>query len=351
MPSRGLVCICAAALAVAVACFYAIDKRIQYIAPQTRAGSPVFPELAGAVSEVTHIEITRNGRHFVLQRQGGHWQNMALAGYPAISAHVDSLITSLAGLTYISAKTTRPSLYARLQVEDPVLGAASTRCVLKTADGVELASLIAGRVSDNRIAPGRQGVYIRLPDDERSWLAEGVLDIARDAVQWSAREVVNIDAGLITALRVQQSDGHRIALEKSGTRMTLSNLPADSVVRNQYQIDYMSGLLESVTFTDVRPAAIDRPVKTSAYRAEVITDTGLMLEIQVDEVADDGSAWVRFMARAALESISDDSQQQIDRLNSALKGWSVRLPRKFADRLAIRLDDIIELKTNERLTQ
>ena len=125
-------------------------------------------------------------------------------------------------------RTSRSRLYRRLDVDDVTAGGKSTRLTLKDADGAVLADIIVGKPKNDVTGTDRQGVYMRLPGDERAWLVEGSLDVRHDAAEWSDRMVVDIDARSLTALTVRHADGEIVALHRDrpqDLKLTLKSLP------------------------------------------------------------------------------------------------------------------------------
>lgn len=228
MPTRGFLVLAVITMAAVIGCWIIVGSKYQTTAWDHEEGRLVFPELQHQVSKVAKIEVARAGGSFILERRGDGWANRDIGGFPARSAHVDGVIAALAGLKTIAPKTERSHLYPKLEVESVTTDAMSTRVVFRNVDDDVLADVIIGKPKEGAAGPGRHGVYIRLPGDEQAWLAEGVLDVRLDAADWSAREVVDIEAGALAELTVRQADGSVVALHRDrpdGPKLTLKNFP------------------------------------------------------------------------------------------------------------------------------
>lgn len=345
MPTRGLIVLAVATVATVAASGIAVDKRYRQTVLEARGGEVVFPAFHGRPGDVDEIEVGRAGAGFAIERRGDGWANAGLGGYPARAELVETVLSEIADLRYLEPKTARAALYPKLAVEDAGPGAGSTRLTLRDGDGGVVADLVVGKAGPRTTHADRAGVYIRLPGRERAWLAEGTLDVHRDAAGWSDREIVDIDARSIRALTVRHADGEVVDLhraEPGDRKLTLRNLPAGAVVAHQHQIDFMAGLLKGLSFVDARAGGPSDPAVAPGFEATVRTDDHLRITLRAGSPAEDGSLWAAIGADPAVDAeASDHARAEASRIASRLDGWLVKLPRRISDRLNIRLRDII----------
>ncbi len=350
MPTRGLLMLATVTAIVAASCWIALGKRYQESTLGQHEGKLVFPELQSQVNTISDIEVTRSTGQFVLSRQGNGWANMGIGGYPAQAAHIDQVIAALAGLRYVAPKTERNHLHPKLGVEDVAAGAVSTRVAIRNTTGALLADVIVGKPKQGGRASDQKGGYIRLPGDQRSWLAEGSPDVRFDAVEWSDREVINLEANGLTNLTLRHADGDVVALSRNkptAPKLNLKDPPAGTKVRHQFQIDYLAGLFEAVRFDDAKPIRADDLEMNPAFDVTAQSEGGLIVSLRAGEPEEDGSVWAVIDAEIAeIEPWSDQTKQDAARIDASFGGWAIRLPRKTADRLKIRLVDIVGPKTN-----
>lgn len=345
MPARGLSILAAVTVSAVVACGIAINAHYRDVVSEAQAGGLVFPELNARIDSVTHVAVSRAGDRFVLARRAGGWANMGIGGYPTTSARVEDVLGAAAGLEYVAPRTKRSHLHHKLWVEDVAAGAKSTRLTFRDASGTVLADVIVGKRKEAVPGRYRQGTYIRLPGDARAWLAEGSLEVHHDAPDWSDRTVVDIDAASLTALVVTHADGEVVALHRSrpgDRKLTLKDLPDGADVEHQYQIDYMSQLLQGLGFNDARRTDTAHSEAVPAFEAAAQSRGGLAVTLRAGAPQEDGSVWARIEATVSgKEPASDHARQEAARINADFDGWSIKLPRTFADRLRIRRGDII----------
>ena len=345
MPTRGLVVLAVATVTTVAASCIAVDGRYRQMVLEARGGEAVFPAFRGRRGSVAEIEVGRAGAGFALERRGDGWANTGLGGYSARAEPIETVLSEIAGLGYLEPKTARTVLYPKLGVEDAGSGAGSTRLTFRDGEGGVLADLIVGKARPRTANADRAGVYIRLPGRERAWLAEGILDVHRDAAGWSDREIADIDARSVRSMTVRHEDGEVIDLyraEPDDRKLTLRNLPAGAAVAHQHQIDFMAGLLQGLSFVDARAGGPSDPAVARGFEATVQSADHLRVTLRAGNPAEDGSLWAAVDAGLAVDvEASDHARAEASRIASRFDGWLLKLPRRISDRLEIRLHDII----------
>ena len=346
MPTRGLFVLAVVTVATVIASCIAVDQRHRETVLEGRGGEAVFPAIRGAAGGVAAIEVGRAGAGFALERRSDGWANTGLGGYPARPELIEAVLSEIGGLDYLDPKTTRAALYPKLAVEDVGLGARSTRLTLRDGDGGVLADLIVGKARPRTANSDRAGVYIRLPGRERAWLADGTLDVHRDAAGWSNRAIVDVDARSVRSLTVRHADGEVVDLfraEPDDRKLTLRNLPEGAAVAHQHHIDFMAGLLTELSFVDARAGGLSDPAVAPGFEVTVETADHLRVTLRAGNPAEDGTLWAAVDAGVVADAeASEQVRSEASRIASRLDGWIVKLPRRVSDRLEIRLHDIIE---------
>ena len=346
MPTRGLIVLALVTVATVAASGIAVDARYSPAVLEVEGGEAVFPAFRGGAGGVAALEVGRAGAGFALERRGDGWANTGLGGYPARPELIETVLSGIADLRYLEPKTARTALYPRLAVEDPGPGAGSTRLTVRDGGGGVLADLVVGKARPRNANAHRAGVYIRLPGRERAWLAEGTLDVHRDAPGWSDREIVDIDARSVRSMTIRHADGEVVDLHRADPgdrKLTLRNLPEGAVVAHQHHIDFMAGLLTGLSFVDARAGGPSDLAVAPGFEATVETADHLRVTLRAGNPAEDGTLWAAVDAgvAAGIEA-SEQVWSEALRIASQLDGWIVKLPRRVSDRLELRLHDIIE---------
>ena len=348
MPDRSLCLLLCFALFISGTSWWFIDARYQTSAAwQTPDKGLVFPALEHQLNDITNIEVVRASGKFVLSKHNGVWLNNGVGGFPALATKVEKAIVAIASLKYQEAKTRRASLYTKLDVENISAAAKSTRLTFKENSGKIVADLIIGK---NKKILDLQGLYIRLANTEQAWLVENamnneLIDVRHDAIDWSNKRVFDIVPDALTALSFKPESGAVLALYRAqpqATKLTVKNLPVNAKIEHQFQIDYLSGLLNELTFLDAKPNILAQQTSLPPFTVEAKTAYGSAITLSVYEPLADGSAWTQVEAKLINPAQSSTrAQLEVTRISSSFNGWLIKLPRKFTDRLKIKLSDIL----------
>ena len=346
--NRGLVILGGVTLITVIAAGWSLSERYTTAALEQKEGGLIFPNLQQQVGSISSVEVTRNKSSFSLKRQPDGWANMGAGGFPARQARIEKMIGGLVAMSYFEPKTARANLYSKIQVEDAAEGAKSTRLTVKDESGKILADVVVGKSKTGVAGLDRDGVYVRLPNEERAWLAEGTLDVRYDAPDWSERRLLDVRAGTVGVMSVTNPDGDVIEIYRKNTDdadLTLKNLPENAEIDSQYQIDYMSNLLDNVIFSDAKPAdQIDFKGKPG-FHATVVSTDGLVVMMRTAAPEKDDSIWVQLDADVAKEfAPTEEAKKEAERIKSDFADWAFRLPRAKTERLKLQLKDIIKYK-------
>lgn len=345
--NRGLVVLAGVTVITVIAAGWSLSERYSEAALERREGGLIFPNLQQKVGDISAVQVARASGSFTLERQTDGWANMGAGGFPARQARIEKMIGGLAGLSYFEPKTARTDLYPRIEVEDVAEGTKSTRLTVKDESGTALADVIVGKAKIGVAGLDRDGVYVRLQGEERAWLAEGTLDVRYDAADWSDRRVVDVRASAIGVMSVKHADGEVVEIYRKNSDdadLTLKNLPDNAEIDNQYQIDYMAGILDSVSFGDARRADKIDFEGDPGFQATVVSTDGLVVMLRTTAPAEDGTAWVQVDADVAKDfEPKEDAKKEAERIDSELAGWAFQVPRAKTERLKIRLKDIIKV--------
>lgn len=346
--NRGLAILAGVTLIAVVAAGWSLSERYTTAALEQREGGLVFPKLQQQASTISSVEVTRAKSAWSLDRQPDGWANMGAGGFSARQARIEKMIGGLAALSYFEPKTARTELHSKIQVEDIAEGTKSTRLTVKDDSGKILADVIVGKAKTGVAGLDRDGVYIRLPNEQRAWLAEGTLDVRYDAVDWSERRIVDIKSDSIGIMSVTNTLGETVEAYRKNADdadLTIKNLPENAEIDNQYQIDYMAGLLDNVMFSAAKRAdEIDFGQK-GGFSATVVSTEGLVVMIRTAAPEEDSSIWAQFDADVAKEfEPTEGAKKEAERIKATFADWAFRLPRAKTERLKIQLKDIIKIK-------
>ena len=277
-------------------------------------GTLVFPGLAAELGTVARIEITSKGQLLAIAPANGKWGLADRGGFPVQADKLRELLTGLTELRITEPRTADPAQYNRLGVEDPAATGTANLLRLLGADGKPIAELIVGhrRVRTQGNVP--ESIFIRRPGETQSWLAEGRVPADADPQLWFERDIANIPGAKIA--RVVASRGETtLEFVREDDKLALKS-PAEHPKLDDYRIEEVGRALESLTLTDVRPAAEQPGEKIGTV--VVTTTDGMTVTATVYKA--DKDIWAQFAATG-----EGDAKKAADELAARVKGWAYQV--------------------------
>jgi uncharacterized protein DUF4340 len=294
------------------------------------AGRLMFPDLAPQLQNAARIEITHQNQTTSIAKTGDAWGLLQRGGYPVQGSKLRGMLTALTELRLVEPRTTDPAQFNRLGLEDPT-GKEGTSNLLRVLDGSgkPIVALIVGhrRVRTQGNVP--EQVYVRRPEDNQAWLAEGSLQVDADPQLWLDRDVINIDHARIAGAVVKHGD-EALEFVRDGQKLVLKS-PAEHPPLDDYRLDDVGRALELLTFQDVQ--ADKEPVGEETGQSVFTTTDGLAVTATVFKGEKD--IWARFAVTGG-----DQVKAEMDRLNARVAGWTYQLGGWKQKSLAPSLDDL-----------
>jgi hypothetical protein len=277
------------------------------------SGRLMFPDLAAKLKDARRIEITNKGKTTVIEDKNNIWGVADRGGYPVQESKLRGMLTALTELRLTERRTSDPAEFSRLGVEDPTKETTGTASLLRVLDGKgePILAVIVGHRRMRTQGNVPEEVYVRLPNDNQAWLADGSLQADADPQAWLDRDIVNISHTLITKV-VATKDGQTIELTRDGDKLKVTQ-PAEYPKLEDYKLEDVGRALENLTFQDVKPAS--EPIGDKIGDAVFSTSDGL--EIAVAVYHQDKDSWTRINVTAP-----DRGKPEAERLNAKLSGWA-----------------------------
>jgi hypothetical protein len=244
------------------------------------------------------------------------------------------LLLGLAELTLVEAKTRRPELYARLDLDDPKNGKA-TEVVVQDRQGRVVGDLIVGKRRPDRLGSHEDGVYVRRAGEAQTWLARGTVDVTGNEAGWLDRGILDIPAARIRSMVFVGEGGVLvIGRAKAGDKFAVDNAPADAKFKSDEAIAGPAGALSGLELDDVKPAAQQKPPESGVASAAYTTFDGLTVTLKLFER--DGGDWLTVAASGA-----GKAAEEAKAINERVQRWSYAIPAYKAKPLRTRLADLI----------
>ena len=171
-------------------------------------GKLMFPDLAPKLKQATKIEVDApgqdDGHREARGRRAGRWGLADRGGYPVQETKLRGMLTALTELRLVEPRTSDPARIRRLGRRGSERARTPIRNLLRVLDGAgkPIVALIVGhrRVRTQGNVP--EEVYVRRPNENQSWLAEGSLQVDADPQLWLDRDIMNIDHSRIAKVVV-----------------------------------------------------------------------------------------------------------------------------------------------------
>jgi hypothetical protein len=214
----------------------------------------LLPDLTEQVNQVSGLRLSGAGGELLweISRQDEQWTMDSRGGYPVDFTRVRELLLKLARAQKLEPKTSNPSLYERLGVQD--IGEAEAEGLLLEVQGTNPPiALIVGRANATS-----DGNFVRPSGEAQSWLVDVALPIQREPVQWLQRELAKVPVSRVLRVEILHAGGNRVELvrnDEPGSDFKVGNLPRGREQGFSYMADAAGALLSDLRFDDVMPSS------------------------------------------------------------------------------------------------
>lgn len=277
-------------------------------------GEYLVPGLKERINDVAAIAVTGSGdtESVSIDRDGDGWRVKEKDGYAADVGKLREVLLALADARKLEQKTANPELFAQLGVAGPDAESdaesdAGSGSLIEISGGVSgddfKYAVIIGNVAQSK------NRYVRMADDNQSWLIDKNPDLPTKAADWLAADLLDIDAAQIRSVSIRHEDGETLRLEKASaedTNYSVMDIPEDRELSYATVANGIAGVLQGLTLDDVR--RVD-PGEHADQKLDDIrrSDAGELnstsvfttfdgLEISVRRYQDADTAWITLTA-------------------------------------------------------
>ena len=301
---------------------------------QAGPGRLAFPDFISHATDARKVTLRQGDKTVTLVQGARGWGIEQKHLYPVAPDKLRALFAGLADLRLREPRTDDPAQYARLGVEDAARAdAGGVEVEVFGQSGPPMVALIIGH---RRVARGGAGggtdeeVFVRRPDEARSWLAGGHLEASADVSGWFGHDLLNIGRDRISAVEVGRADGAlafsvkdgKASLEQPGEHGTLDPARLDDVARG----------LEYLTLSDVTVAAEQH----GSTLADTVFHTSDGLIVRAHVTGDGAATWVSLGF-----SGSGQSEAEAATMNEHHGGWAFHVGDWKRTGLAPELKDML----------
>ncbi len=301
----------------------------------TLVSSLLYPDLVASVPNVQRVVIQTAEEQSAVElvRDNERW-SVTQRGYAADIGKIGVLLQDLAELKVLEAKTSTPSNYPALGVEDlSTPGATNLRIEVFTDGAAAPVDLIVGKSS------AAEGTYVRKTGEAASWLVNRI-EVTRLPGSWLEPAITHVDTDRIHQVILRPVGKPALTITKPTRGDADFAIAGRDLARPKAANGIATGLI-ALQLDDVRKA--DTLPAGPAARATYRLFDGLVLEIAGWVEGD--QHWIALapsfdadLAKRFADDKPQDNtgtafwrtpeqvQQEIDRLTPRVTGWAFRIP-------------------------
>ena len=288
-------------------------------------GTKFFPELADRIDEVASVRLMYQGQQITMERTAQGWTVAESDGYTARTKAIQELLYALSESRRLEPKTQDPAKFAKLQVQDPTQPSAEAKRIdVLSKDGGSLASVILGKESLMLEVIGEGGAYVRLPDQQQTWLASSNLVAGAELKDWLSNPILDILRQRIARAVITHPNGDHLVVSrspKSDGTFVLDGLADDEKLVSEYYPTDIARALEKFEVHQVRRRnALDFPAEAT-IRGEHQTVDGMTIAFELATI--DGRDWIRFVAAGGQSSAA---RSEGDAIMQRTRDWAFLIP-------------------------
>lgn len=304
----------AGALVVVAAVTLGIEMRASR--PDAASG-PVVPGLSESISGAQRIIITSAEASYRIERTQRGWAMRDRGDYPVLGGRLAQLTDGLEGLRYTRRMTTDATKHARLGVDDPRNGGRGILVQVEDGRGAFLVNLILGVETS--------GLYVRRPDEDQTWAAEGELPPLRDVAAWLDLAPLNLPVAQIARVDVSPASGPDYSLVRQSADAGFSLIGARGAA-GQGLLDDTASAIAEVSPIDVQPAPAIQGAPNARLR--LTTFDGVAIDAELIESGE--KTWLKLVARAP----APEQEAAALQINDRAAAWAYALSPGDVERLA-----------------
>lgn len=316
----------------------------------------VYPKLAKELNDVASLKIEVPGRTFTVKRKGDNWGIAELNGYPALYDKVKTVLVQLSQLRFLEAKTSDPTRYYRLAVQDVTAKSTGSSddsgdqnlkprdIVVRDTKGNVLADGHIGKRNATLFGSDKGGTYLRVGNDKQSWLAEGIVSLGDGPADWISKKIIDLKAADVKKLVIMSPEGGGLVIhraKKTDKDFKLDDIPPGKKQRGQWETNQMPTALEGLDLIDVRRAD-EVKFPNGPYKGAFTTFDGLVVNTEAAEVGK--KYWARFSASAKGVTGADAAKLKkfADDFNHRVGGFVYEISNSVGKKLACEHRNMLE---------
>ncbi|MCZ6502752.1 MAG: DUF4340 domain-containing protein, partial [Gammaproteobacteria bacterium] len=294
-------------------------------AGSTNESKLLLASLKENLNHLEKVEIKTATESISLVRLDSGWGVSEKHLYSADLSQLSELLDELSKAKLVEKKTSRPENFAILEVRNIDVKGSKASLVSGYASDYSFSVLIG------KSAQGRDGHFVRRPDESQVWLTDKSFELGESTLSWLDPVIVNIDSEKI--VKVDQFDASgvvKISVERIADEenLVLRNLPEGRRLRYPSVANTLARSLVNVRLIDVAPHAPEK--WHSSSRSEYSLDDGGKITVRAVELAE--KKWLHV---SSLELTEIENVGQLDK-------WDFQVADYVYDDFVKNLDDLLD---------
>lgn len=243
----------------------------------------ILPELAANASSIDRIKIESSGNQVVVEshKADGQWLIDNLGNYTADVEPLSKLINNLKDARKVEAKTAKPERFHHLGLRDITDGESKAVLVTLSGGGKEYKLLIG----DN--AKQGSGQYVRLADDNQTWLVDKGFNKPDTAEDWVNTKLFDFELKDIQSVALGGKFDYQLTKEnKEQQNFTLSPMPEQHKLKYDSIVDSVPRAVSNLRFESLQASSGFTPGEESQLLSVKLFDKDQQVELNLSKVGD-----------------------------------------------------------------
>ena len=199
----------------------------------------VVPELQTNINAIDYIDISKNENQVTLYKKEGTWRIKQEQDFFADANKIANLLLDLRKLKLKQKKTSNPDKFSQLSLSNKGKNAA-TLLKIKAKEQM-ISTVYFGKKANNN-----NGTYIRMGDENQSWLIDGVVHINEEKDNWLVENLINLDSTKIKSVSYNPQVGKGFSINKltpEDKNFAVSGLAENQLIKTDIKLnDFAKGL-------------------------------------------------------------------------------------------------------------
>jgi uncharacterized protein DUF4340 len=343
MKMKSLIIIFTITVVVAIAAYFAVKSRSDKSVAEFDT-SKLLPELESKLNLVDQIQVMTNKGKFTIKKNDVNWVLIEKSSYPVAIDYVRETLNGLSEFKIIEAKTKKPELFAKLNLNDPSEeGSRAVRMKITAGSDSDTPDVLGDIIIGKKIYEGPKSFYVRHANKDQSWQVAGDFKLRNKPEEWLVDNIIDIDQNRVKGVYFTPPIGTAYSIVRENIKETdydLNPIPSGKKPKSPYLVKAVAKGLDKLKLQDVA-AASSISFGPQPHTIFKLFD-GLVIEIYIAKSSE--KEWINLKAKID-EDLAEDKekvQKEADEINARISNWAYYIPSYKMNTLNKSHDALIE---------